>query len=174
MSKFENHPVVQINWDQAQTYCKWAGGRLPLEAEWEKAGRGTDGRRFSWGNESPSASLLNYCDAQCSVQTKDATQDDGYPSTAPVGSFLAGASPYGVLDMAGNVEEWVADWYEIGYYKSSPKENPLGPESGTNRVIRGGAWTDKDPARLRVVARLGMPPMSSFDILGFRCVVDKK
>jgi formylglycine-generating enzyme required for sulfatase activity len=174
MSMFENHPVVQINWEQVQSYCSWTGGRLPTEAEWEKAARGTDGRRFPWGIDLPGAKYLNYCDSQCTSSNRDQTQDDKYQSTAPVGSFLAGASPYGMLDMAGNVEEWVSDWYAISYKANLSKENPTGPENGIYRVIRGGSWIDKDVARLRVVARIGMPPTTSLDILGFRCVVDKK
>jgi len=169
--QYDRNPVVQITWEQAQAYCKWAGGILPTEAQWEKAARGTDGRKYPWGNEVPSGKLLNLCDKNCSLKEQDKKQDDGYVNTAPVGSFPGGASIYGVLDMAGNVWEWTADWYSTTYYKTSPSTNPTGPEFGMAKVIRGGSWSDKEAAQFRTAARQQVPATSTFDTLGFRCVI---
>lgn len=169
--QYADYPVVQVNWEQAQTYCKWAGGSLPSEAQWEKAARGTDGRRFPWGNAQPDGKKLNLCDKNCSLKEKDDNQNDGYMNLAPVGSFPDGMSPYGLLDMAGNVWEWTADWFQAAYYKTAPTDNPTGPQEGTARTIRGGSWSDKTAAQFRTVVRQGISPMSVFDTLGFRCVV---
>ncbi|HET7090346.1 MAG TPA: SUMF1/EgtB/PvdO family nonheme iron enzyme [Anaerolineae bacterium] len=148
-----DHPVTGVTWFQAQEYCAWAGRRLPSEAEWEKAARGPDGRLFPWGDGAPGPSLLNF----------DGQVDD----TTTVGSYPAGASPYGALDVAGNVWEWTADWYAEGYYADSPRTNPPGPASGNRRVLRGGAW-GADAQAVRAANRFwAFPGRNDFD--GFRC-----
>jgi formylglycine-generating enzyme required for sulfatase activity len=139
----DNHPVVQVSQADAAAYCTWVGGSLPGEAQWEKAARGTDGRIYPWGDDFD-GTRLNYCDSRCGGER---AFDDGYKYTAPVGSYPTGASPYGVLDMAGNVWEWT-----------------------TSRMLRGGSW-NHNQAGMRAAYRLEASPDTCVDNFGFRCVL---
>ncbi len=149
-----DYPVIYVTWNDAAAYCKWAGRKLPSEAQWEKAARGTNGAIYPWGDDNPNLNLLNY------------NQYIGDPTK--VGSYPGGASPYGALDMAGNVWEWVNDWYGFDYYSVSPQNNPIGPQSGDKRVMRGGSWFDQDPV-MRAANRGYEPFDYSYSNLGLRC-----
>ncbi|MCG3146431.1 MAG: Hercynine oxygenase [Gammaproteobacteria bacterium] len=170
-SQFDNYPVINVDWNQANAYCEWRGAQLPTEAQWEKAARGTDGRIYPWGN-----------DFQCRNGNFDdetrldayvvpgGPNCDGYEDTSPVGNYPSGKSPYGIYDLAGNVWEWVADWYDSSYYSISPSNNPQGPASGEYRAVRGGSWSF-DGLYLRSAYRYGVDPSDSNIYLGFRCAL---
>jgi formylglycine-generating enzyme required for sulfatase activity len=160
--EYLDHPVVDVSWFDAKAFCEWndPNGRLPTEAEWEKAARGTDGRIYPWGEEID-CSLANY-------YGKDNGNDYCVGDTTPVGSYLDGVSPYGTYDMAGNVWEWVNDWYDVDYYGISPESNPLGPEDGDEKVLRGGSWDDYFDL-VRSADRLRFDPAVTSSIVGFRC-----
>jgi formylglycine-generating enzyme required for sulfatase activity/serine/threonine protein kinase len=173
-----DHPVNCVSWQMANTYCKNNGKRLPTEAEWEYATRGPDGRVYPWGDDPPTAQQLNACGTEClawAKQNKVAQQfpgalyqaDDGFATTAPVGKFPAGRSRFGPYDVVGNVWEWVADWE--GPYQAGDQRNPVGPDDGQKRIIRGGAWNGSFPEWLHPAFRYAQDPKSQSHGVGFRC-----
>jgi len=183
LSNLSEHPVVHVSWNDALAYCEWAGRRLPTEADWEKAARGTDARDYPWGDQPPAGNLLNLGDASLAeivdpalvpagINWPDRSIDDGYQFTAPVGSYPAGASPYGALDMVGNVWEWVNDWAGEAYYQSSPSSNPGGPASGEDHIVRGGSFYD-DKDGQRAAYRGWTAPVDTDFTLGFRCALSE-
>lgn len=154
--RFINLPVVGVDYDQAASYCKFVNGRLPTEAEWEKAARGPDGNLFPWGNSAPSCSLLNY--NFCKGKTID------------IQSYPDGVSYYGAFDMSGNVREWVADWYSAKYHQLGEVQDPLGPQLGEKRTIRSSSFADSADSAISA-HRFSLKPIEALPDLGFRCVV---
>jgi formylglycine-generating enzyme required for sulfatase activity len=152
----DDHPVVGVTWDDAANFCKWVGKRLPTEAEWECAAKGNDTRKWPWSGPFK-ASAAN------------TALPDHHEKTAPVGQYMEGESPHGVLDMAGNAAEWVADYYDPTFYRTSKQDHdPKGPESGRERVVRGGSYLSS-AHQVRVAARSRKQPTETSNTLGFRC-----
>ncbi len=155
---YRDHPIVYVSWGQASAYCQWADRRLPTEAEWEKSARGTDRRLYPWGGKAPNPRLANFSESLI----QESVSSFRYP---------LGASPYGVLNMAGNVREWVADWFDPDYYSYSPYANPKGPESGTERSLRSASYNENGP-EIAITNRYNHEPESAGLSRGFRCSQD--
>lgn len=167
-------PVFGATWFGAAAYCNWRGARLPTEAEWEIAASWNPETEtkttYPWGDEFD-GTVVNFCDRQCQERQAHRTFDDGFIIEAPVGSFEAGISPFGLYDMGGNVWEWVLDWYAPDYYENSPTQNPRGPAEGEQRVVRGGSWFDTGNFMSSLI-RFPGTPTSGLITVGFRCAID--
>jgi sulfatase modifying factor 1 len=168
-----DRPATGMKWQSASAYCQWAGKRLPTEAEWEKAARGTDGRRYPWGDMQPFVDIANYNRGMWvnEVITLVAVTSGLEGMSVRHGLKEGGKSPFGLFHMAGNAAEWVADWYGRDYYQRTSEKNPPGPGTGEKRVIRGGSWADL-PAALRVTARVSAEADYEDRTIGFRCAMN--
>lgn len=178
-----NFPVVNVSWNQAQTYCTWIGRRLPNEAEWERAARGEDNWEYSWSNRPAPhfewnaqfhGSPLSFCEASCAAPHFIEDVNDGFPTTAPIGSFITSetgrqqdiSTGFGVADMNGNVSEWVSNWFDPTAYQQGFPIDVQGPAAGDSKVYRGGSWATEP---LRLATRFSLPPDQRKNDLGFRC-----